>query len=750
MTRILVVDDQEENRYMLQVLLRSRGHDVVLAEDGARALTAAHQDPPGLVISDILMPGMDGFALCRAWMKDDLLREIPFIFYTATYTGLKDEEFALSLGAARFIVKPMEVEPFMAIIEDVLRDWVGGQLAKPGAPPVDEEVYLKTYNAALVRKLEDKVQQLEATQIALEADIAARIQAEEALRLHSAAIASAADAIVITDRSGEIQWVNPAFTGLTGYSASEVIGRNPRLLKSGVHEYDFYRCLWETILAGETWRGEMVNRHKDGSLYTEQTSITPVRDAAGAITHFVSIHQDITERKRTEQAEREQRALAEALRDTAAALASTLSPDEVLDRILIEVGRVVPHDAAHIILIEDGLTKIVRSRGYVEPGWAPPTQEAEVPVDDVANLRAILQSGHALAIPDTSVFPGWEDWPQMYGVRSNASAPIRVKEQVIGFLGLNSATPGFFTQGHAERLQAFADEAAVAIENSRLYDAIRRHASELEEKVASRTAELTLREAALRSANEQLQQLSRLKTELVSNVSHELRTPLANIKTHLWLLEHGKPARAADYMATLHRESALLQRLIEDLLFLSGLDLGKLQPSYAPVDLNRLVTLLVGDRTMMFADRGLSLEAYVESDLPQIQADEKMLTQVLTNLMTNAMNFTPKGGKVTVRTCLEHGNGGVSAVHGTLPTWVTFSVTDTGPGISAADQMRLFERFFRGEAAHQSGTPGTGLGLAICKELVERHRGRLTLESQVGKGSTFAVWLPAQAPAEGA
>ncbi len=120
------------------------------------------------------------------------------------------------------------------------------------------------------------------------------------LRLRSTALEAAADAIVITDRDGIIQWVNPAFTALTGYTPEEVIGQTMRLVKSGQHDRAFYRQLWETILSGQVWRGEVVNRRKDGSLYDIENIITPVRAASGEITHFVAIERDITERKRME------------------------------------------------------------------------------------------------------------------------------------------------------------------------------------------------------------------------------------------------------------------------------------------------------------------------------------------------------------------------------------------------------------------------------------------------------------------
>jgi two-component system NtrC family sensor kinase len=132
-------------------------------------------------------------------------------------------------------------------------------------------------------------------------DITERKKAEEELRLQSAALHAAANAIVITDKNGTIEWVNPAFTALTGYSAKEVIGSTPReVLKSSVHSHAFFTQLWDTLLAGEVWRGEITNRHKDGTLYPEGQTITPVKDASGEITHFIAIKRDLTEQRKLE------------------------------------------------------------------------------------------------------------------------------------------------------------------------------------------------------------------------------------------------------------------------------------------------------------------------------------------------------------------------------------------------------------------------------------------------------------------
>ena len=133
-------------------------------------------------------------------------------------------------------------------------------------------------------------------------DITDRKQAEEALRLRVAALEAAANSIVMTDVAGNIQWVNSAFTRMTGYTAEEAIGQNPRVLKSGKHEDGFYKRMWQTVLSGSTWRGELFNRRKDGSLYVEEMTITPVRAADGSIRNFLAVKEDITDRKRTEEA----------------------------------------------------------------------------------------------------------------------------------------------------------------------------------------------------------------------------------------------------------------------------------------------------------------------------------------------------------------------------------------------------------------------------------------------------------------
>ena len=160
MKKILIVDDNHQNKYMLQVLLQNSGYAVDVASDGKEALDLAYREAPDIIISDILMPGMDGFTLCRNWEADPELQKIPFVFYTATYTDTKDEAFALSLGADRFLIKPMAPDEILAEINSLQKKSVQEIDIKNEGKP-ENGSYYREYNEVLVRKLEDKMMQLD-------------------------------------------------------------------------------------------------------------------------------------------------------------------------------------------------------------------------------------------------------------------------------------------------------------------------------------------------------------------------------------------------------------------------------------------------------------------------------------------------------------------------------------------------------------------------------------------------------------
>lgn len=207
-------------------------------------------------------------------------------------------------------------------------------------------------------------------------------------------------------------------------------------------------------------------------------------------------------------AEREQRVLAEALREASAALNSTLQLDEVLDRILMQVERVLPYDAANVMLIEDGFLRIVRGRGYEARGAWKSVVSQPLPVRNIPKIDEVIRTHEPVVVPDTELNPDWVTIQETAWVRSFISAPLRFGEQVLGVLNIDSATPNTFTTAHLSRLQAFIDQASIAISNARLYEQVRRYADDLEARVGRRTE-------ALRRANERLEFLFRATPAII-------------------------------------------------------------------------------------------------------------------------------------------------------------------------------------------------------------------------------------------
>lgn len=231
-----------------------------------------------------------------------------------------------------------------------------------------------------------------------------------------------------------------------------------------------------------------------------------------------------------------------------------------------------------------------------------------------------------------------------------------------------------------------------------------------------------------------LRELDRMKTQFVSNVSHELRTPIANMKLYLSLLERGKPERRARYLEVLLHESTRLENLIENLLDLSRLDAGRVQIIPRPVVLQDLLANLMEVHRQAAAAKDLRLEAQLPPEIPPASGDRNQIIQVLSNLIANAISYTPPGGEIAVRLGTAEAEG---------RPYVTITVADSGVGIPSDELPHIFDRFFRGRQARALAVPGTGLGLAIVKEIVELHQGWIEVESEVGQGSTFTVWLPA-------
>lgn len=234
--------------------------------------------------------------------------------------------------------------------------------------------------------------------------------------------------------------------------------------------------------------------------------------------------------------------------------------------------------------------------------------------------------------------------------------------------------------------------------------------------------------------------IERMKDDFVSNVSHELRTPITSIKLYHHLLTLN-PDQRTRYLPVLKRETERLQHIVENLLTLSRLDQKRIDIEFQLFDLNDLFTLYTADRDPLAGQKDQKLIFEPEIPLSPVQADPKLLEQVLSILLTNAFSYTPDGGQVVVRTYSRQIES---------PLRVGFSVSDTGPGIPLHEQRHLFDRFFRGVVGKESRIAGTGLGLAIAKEIIDQHQGHIEVESQgiPGQGTTFMVWLPVEGRGE--
>ncbi|MFC1910396.1 PAS domain-containing protein [Chloroflexota bacterium] len=410
----------------------------------------------------------------------------------------------------------------------------------------------------------------------------------EKRRVQAAAMEAAANGIVITDNAGTIEWVNLAFSRFTGYTREEIIGKHTRILKSGKQDPAFYKTLWETITAGGVWRGELINRRKDGRTYIEEMTITPVRDELGEISHFISIRQDITGRKDVEAAlQKASTELQVKYHDLEIASSQVTAVINAANEAMILLSpddRFLWLNRAFTLLFSMKPKDII---GHSFSNFAPRFQQV---FEDPASIKARLEQAirdRDLEYKENAV----QNWPQKRELEMY-STPVKTA-----------------LQEYVGTLFVFRDVT---------------HEREVE----------------------------RMKSEFVSLVSHELRTPLTSIKGYVDMLMDGDAGELkqdqVDYLQVVRKNTERLIMLVTNLLDVSKIEAGAVRLNLALLDLAGVISEVVANFRPLSESKKQNFNINLPEKMPPLMGDTGRIAQVLTNLISNACKYTPSGGTISV------------------------------------------------------------------------------------------------------
>jgi PAS domain S-box-containing protein len=502
---------------------------------------------------------------------------------------------------------------------------------------------------------------------------------EQQLRLLSTAVNAAANGIVLTDRNGRLLWANPSFSVLTGYDWQEVTGKNLSFLKSGAHDDAFYRSLWDTIQTGRVWQGDMVNRRKDGTIYYEEQTITPVVGTGGGITNFIAIKQDVSARRKAEQALEEQYRVADRARaETRAVLDAT-------------------SDAMMMVALDGTVLTINRNFNLVFFDDAPSDLVGQ-PVDQLGAHWERVFAGSAMfpkLLQDSLAGPGRQ-------FTQSLSQVWPVKRELLLY-----STPVHKENGERlGRLYVWHDVTQEREADRMKSEFVSMVSHELRTPLTSIQgfADLVLDGDAGNINEEQREYLGIIKqntirlTTLINDLLEVSRIEAGRIKVNPQVVSAGE----------------IIQTVV------GALELQLRQKG------QEVIVELDPRLTNVLADRDRTIQ---------------VLTNLISNAHKYSPAGGAIRIRADTRVTSTAGTGDTGPT-GVSPGYALISVSDNGVGISAEDQAMLFTRFYRVENSLTRQTSGTGLGLYIAKELVELQGGTISVDSQPNEGSTFAFTLP--------
>lgn len=399
--------------------------------------------------------------------------------------------------------------------------------------------------------------------------------------------------------------------------------------------------------------------------------------------------------------ERQQRVIANTLQDISLILTSQHDLKTIFSKILEQIARVIPYDAASVWLIENGDSRMIANRhGEI---YIPATISFSVKTDGI--LKDVVQNKRALVISDIQADPRWILIEDYNWIRSWATAPIIVNDEVIGQFTLDHHELNFYNDSHLPILEVLSRQMSIAAQNAHLFEALRRSQDELQESL-------------------------QLKSRFISTVSHEFRTPLAAILANSQIIERYEKRlsdeQKAGYHAKIKAQVEYLTKLVEDVLLVSKGDSVGFRLEIDRQNLKAFCEEIISEISLL-APNNIEICLETRGICEETRFDSKLLRHILFNLLSNAVKYSPQGGKIRLK------------INATSKQF-SLAVSDEGIGIPLEEQPKLFQNFFR--ASNAGIVNGTGLGLTIVKRAVEAYGGQIALKSSSDKGTTVEVKLP--------
>lgn len=653
-------------------------------------------------------------------LYDQNANSISFPYYVNEF----DDDWAprkLGRGATSYVIRtgrPLRATPeIFADLEasgEVARegtasvDWLGVPLRSKQV--VSGVIAIQTYDHKV--RITEQHQEILSVIASPVSGAIERFLAEREIQKFKLGIDRSNNAVFVTDLEGTIQYVNPAFEKVYGFSPEEVIGKTPRILKSGLTPDEQYNRFWEALLAGETISQEITNKSKEGEFIPISGTYSPILDESGNIMGFMAVQEDITERKSSEEALKRRNDYLAASSEIGRLVTSTLDLNTIFTRTVSLISERFGFYYAGIYIIEETGFNVILREATGEAGEKMKVQRHSVIVGSNSVVGKVAESIEPILVNDTQFEPLFTPNPYLLDTRSEVAIPLRIGLRIVGVIDIQSIQTHAFSQDDLSVLQSLADQVAVAIDNARSY--------ELSQQLIQELREIDL-----------------LKSQFLANMSHELRTPLNSIIGFSRVILKGIDGPVSEMqqqdLTAIYNSGQHLLGLINDILDLARIEAGKMELNFEEVHLAEMATSVMSTAKGLVKEKPIQLVHRVPADMPAVRGDTMRVRQVFINLISNAAKFTDEGS-ITIESFVQKGpTGKMEAV---------INVMDTGPGISLEDQKKLFQAFSQVDGSATRKTGGTGLGLSICANLVQLHGGRIGVNSQVGKGSTFWFTLP--------